>query len=91
VAPWLEVSNPFFLGAIWLSISISLVPWATKFWASILGEWCVCQGKWVITRGNWEFKVPFFPPQDNLVGYFKSLCSLVIKFWALILGEPCVS
>jgi hypothetical protein len=88
-APWLELSNPFFLGVTWLNISISHVPWATKFWASILGELCVCQGKWVITQGNWDFKVPFFP-QDNLVGYFNSLCSFVIKFLAQILGEPCV-
>jgi len=86
-APWLELSNPFFLGVTWLNISISHVPWATSFWASILGELCVCQGKWVITQGNWDFKVPFFP-QDNLVGYFNSLCSFVIKFSALILGEP---
>jgi hypothetical protein len=88
-APWLELSNPFFLCVTWFNISTSHVPWETKVWASILGELCVCQGKWVITQGNWDFKVPFLP-QDNLVGYFKSLCS-VIKFWAQILGEPCVS
>jgi hypothetical protein len=57
----LEISNPFFLGATWLNISISLVPWATKFWASILGESCVCQGKWVITQGDLDFKILFFP------------------------------
>ncbi len=59
-APWLELSNPFFLGSTWSNISISLVPWATKLWASILGELCLCQGKWVISKGKWDFKVPFF-------------------------------
>jgi hypothetical protein len=63
-APWLELSNPFLLGVTWLNISISLTTWATKFWASILGELCVHQGKWVTTQGNWHFKVPFFPPRQ---------------------------
>ncbi len=52
---------PLFLGVTWSNISISLVPWATKLWASILGELCLCQGKWVLSQGNWDFKVPFFP------------------------------
>jgi hypothetical protein len=39
-APWLELSNPFFLGVTWLNISISHVPWATSFWPQFLGN-CV--------------------------------------------------
>jgi len=85
-APWLELSHPFFLGVTWLNISISLVPWATKLWASILGELCLCQGKWVISEVNWEFKVPFFPTRR--LGW---IFQISFFFSDQVLGEPCVS
>jgi hypothetical protein len=50
----------------------------TKFWASILGELCVCQGKWVITQGNWDFKVPFFPHKTTWL----DISSLFVLSWS---------